>query len=254
MDSADAGAPLQLFFFRTGSSSLNGIWKSSASSESPAARMLVAVPNLRDFMSILDCALFFEHIPTRSQYDAVVRFAACQCNEAEPLPTELASGDPTLQLLGGSMLVHAETGGGGTAVLAALALYSALVRGRRALILVPDASSENEILARLNRVLSRLRIHPYVDARSLDRLVPGELDRLPHILVGTPESFEKRLYDSPAQAGDARTIRKIATLIEVLLIDDFTRFAPHVRLHLPFLIARQRLIMAAENQSLHAAA
>lgn len=148
------------------------------------------------------------------------------------------------------LLVFGSPGSGRTTTLLACAAYAAFVRGQRVLFFVPDSLRQAAIVERIEQFLHELRLNYYIKVGTLsDGAVDGWIKGtapLPQILVGTVGAVEECFYGHHCSAEDFGKLRRLVLLPEVLIVDDFMDFDDAERTHLPFLIDKQRLLLASE--------
>jgi hypothetical protein len=152
------------------------------------------------------------------------------------------------------LLVVGNVGSGRTTALLACACYAAFVRGQRVLFLVPDSLRQQAVQMRVDAFLKRLQLGYYLQAASLDddavhRWLTGA-EPIPHIIIGTVDSAERHLYGFQCLDSQLPALRRLVTLPEVIIVDDFMDFDDAQRSHLPFLIDKHRLLLAADQMPL----
>ena len=149
------------------------------------------------------------------------------------------------------LLVFGSPGSGRTTSLLACAVYAAFVRGQRVLFFVPDSLRQSAFVERIERFLLKLRLNYYLKVGTLnDATVDGWLNGtspLPQILVGTVGAVEQHLYGYHCSSSQFVKLRRVVLLPEVIIVDDFLDFDDAERTHLPFLIDKQRLLLASEH-------
>ena len=155
------------------------------------------------------------------------------------------------------LLVMGNVGSGRTTALLACACYAALVRGQRVLFLVPDSLRQEAVQARVDAFLERLQLGYYLTAATLsddavNRWLTGA-EPIPHIMIGTVETAERHLYGFQCLDSQLPALRRLVMLPEVLIVDDFMDFDDAQRSHLPFLIDKHRLLLAADQMPLQVA-
>jgi len=148
------------------------------------------------------------------------------------------------------LVVHGVEGSGRTTALLACACFAALARGQQVLYLAADEERAVATLARLRALLAADGLEAYV---APDRLAVGLRYAVdgprrdvvaPRILVATPVEAERHLYgaEDSAEGGSSRG-RELVLATEVVLADDVLSGPSTVRDHLPFLLAKHRLLL-----------
>ncbi len=190
--------------------------------------------------------LFGVDVPSADQVTVFERF---ERSYRELLEAGWSSGQRSADLL-----VMGNIGSGRTTALLACACYAALVRGQRVLFLVPDSLRQQAVQMRVDAFLKQLQLGYYLQAASLEddavhRWLTGT-EPIPHIIIGTVDSAERHLYGFQCLDSQLPALRRLVTLPEVILVDDFMDFDDAQRSHLPFLIDKHRLLQAAEQMPL----
>ncbi len=155
------------------------------------------------------------------------------------------------------LLVMGNVGSGRTTALLACACYAAFVRGQRVLFLVPDSLRQEAVQMRVDAFLKRLQLGYYLTAATLGddavhRWLTGT-EPIPHIIIGTAETAERHLYGFSCLDSQLPALRRLVMLPEVIIVDDFMDFDDAQRSHLPFLIDKHRLLLAADQMPLQVA-
>ena len=148
------------------------------------------------------------------------------------------------------LLVQGNPGSGKTTALLACAVYAAFVRGQRVLFLVPDTLRQEAVRDRIDLFLKKLHLNYYMKTGVLsndavDRWLGGA-EPIPHIIIGTLRAAEEHFYGFQCPRDRIPQLRRLVLLPEVVIVDDFMDFDDAQRSHLPFLIDKQRLLLAAE--------
>ncbi len=198
----------------------------------------------------IDLKPFFGgHLPTQDQVDLFDRFVQAYADAVNP-----HSEDADRSAAGRSpdLLVEGEPGSGRTTSLLACAVYAALARGQRVLFIVPDALRREIVARRVTHALGQVGLQHYLKAGTISRRSVAEWiagsQALPHILIGTLQAVESELYGAPYQHGvEYDRLRRLIHMIETVIVDDFMEFDDAERSHLPFMLDKHRLLMAAEN-------
>ena len=147
------------------------------------------------------------------------------------------------------LLVEGDPGVGKTTALMACATYAAFVRGQRVLFIVPDSLRQDAAKAQFSLFLRRLGLHHYLAPGILnEESVKGWLSGqpIPHVLVATIDTVEQYLYGASSLEGQHERLKRLVLLPEVMIVDDFMEFDDPLRSHLPFLLDKHRLLLAAE--------
>jgi hypothetical protein len=173
---------------------------------------------------------------------------------------------------------------GKTATLIAAILHGAIVRGETTLLLVPNGEKREGLVTRVKLATRKLRSDGYIAVAELDPNAPlgwagprdhedratGNGDRvdsvrttlstgsdvpddthhpagvvLPRVLVGTLEDFEQSFFRSPY---DFSVRRQLLCSIGTVAVDDLDSFSVGDRIHLPYVLARLRLLLATDGQ------
>lgn len=190
--------------------------------------------------------LFGGHVPTVDQVEVFERFRSYH--------RRLVEGGDDNKEQSADLLVVGHPGSGKTTSLTACAVYAALVRGQRVLFLVPTLLRQDAILERIEVFLRELSLHYYVKAAALGdervvRWIQGT-EPLPQILVGTVSTAERHLYAFRGSRGELPVLQRLLHLCELVVVDDFLDLEDAERSHLPFLLDKQRLLLAGEGLSL----
>ena len=192
--------------------------------------------------------LFDDMTPTMDQARAVDRFIAAYQESVK----ESRGIDPTADdEPNAGMILAGQAGSGRTQALLACAIYGAAVRGQRVLIVAPSEKRRSAIQERLGLILDRLSLEGFlrigaITRESVESWVLNS-EPVPYILVGCPRDIEAHLYGAGIQGDEASArLRRLVLLMEVVLVDDLIDFESAERSHLPFLLDKQRLLLAAE--------
>jgi hypothetical protein len=178
---------------------------------------------------------------------------------------------------GRDLLLEGENGVGKTTTLLACALHSLLVRGERCAVFAPDATSREQMVRLLTTWLDGLMVGHSYRVGELSKSEVGlwlvTTEEFPDILVAGPAEWEAAFFgglcDELKPIPDGATARQIAgtnsSLITnarrirywlrsftTFLVDDVASHAwtPLQVTHLPFIIDKQRLILATCGRKL----
>jgi len=182
--------------------------------------------------------LFDGKCPTQDQHKVLRNF----CHLMEVGPAAAGQAD---MALGFEMLLEGPSGSGRSTTLDAMALTSVLVYGTRALMFVPDTKRAQLVVARLQQKLQRLHLADFLKVGSIEDAIADVTDRpAPEVLVTTVEAWETRVTGALAGSGAER--ERLSSLMQTyttVLVDDFTDYPLPVRLHLPFVVDKHRLLL-----------
>lgn len=146
---------------------------------------------------------------------------------------------------GFDMLMEGPSGSGRSTTLDALALVSVLELGQRTAIMVPDESRVSLSLRRLEEKIERLGLRPFiVPGRLHPSWIQSDEHPAPDIVVTTAENWEAQLPGLMAPGPEERRrVRRAMCLYSTVLVDDWADHPMPVRLHLPFIIDKHRLLL-----------
>ena len=155
------------------------------------------------------------------------------------------------------LLLLGHPGTGRTTTLLACALDAVFVRGQHVLVLVPTASRRDAMVETFAAYLRGTGFHHYVRAVAVasDPVARWLTDDepMPRVVVGTLDDVETHLCGAPtARPDDLLVLRDLLGLLEVVLVDDFLDFSEVERSHLPFFLAKHRLLLAADHVPMQA--
>jgi hypothetical protein len=210
--------------------------------------------------------LFGGHTPSSGQVELFTRFR----ERFEALATRLQEADQRGALLppreSADLLVASAPGAGRTTAFLALAVYAAVARGQRVLLLCPDAQAAALAADTLNRHLAAAFLDHLVRAAAgctsddpwahqlqaaVDRKSTSAENPLgaPQILAATLPELESLLFGL-GQRTDA--MRAYLGGVGVILVDALDPFAddPLANLHLPFWLDKLRLAADTRGQPL----
>jgi hypothetical protein len=173
------------------------------------------------------------------------------------------------------VILEGPDGSGRTATVVAALLQGALVTGDTAIVLVAQESKRDAMLERLRRAAHSLSMEGFIglgaltpeavsqwadpNAHASNGVSPtGRRDLSPNgiaisstipprILVGTLEEMETAIFGLP-YGFDA--IERLLNRLDTVVIDDLDGFEIQDRLHLPYVLAKLRVILTARGQSL----
>lgn len=161
--------------------------------------------------------------------------------------TALGPGQAGDASCGFDMLVEGPLGSGRSTTLDAIAMVSLLELGQRVVLMVPDEARVELTLKRIDGKIARLGLHPFILAGRLDPAwIQLDASPPPDIVVTTAENWEQQLPGimTPGNAERDRVCR-VMRLYSTVLVDDWTEHPMPVRLHLPFIIDKHRLLLEA---------
>ena len=275
--------PAKPSFFRRLGTFLTGIFKPRAvrkpppapSSETPPAWLAEILANLPEGVAVARAEpqpiiahevsdldpdpawqfIFCGHNPTTDQRDALLRFIQ---GYEEMVGLREAPPGVTGTEQNGDLIIEGEHGSGRTFLLQACALFAAFVRGQHVLVLTPDSARQRAWCERLDQFLRQNHLHYYLTAESLtEKSLAAWLHTgkpMPNIVVATVDGFERHFYGNEVRAGQPfERLRALLSLLEVVLVDDVTDFPATLRSHLPFIVDKHRLVLAAESLKLQVA-
>lgn len=219
------------------------------------------------------CNLFFAERPvTREQAAAFNQIASLADKHLAISPMVPARQPPSADFI-----LEGPEGSGRTATMIAALMHGALMYGETALVLVTDEARRESLLARLRVATRCLQVDGFIGVGPLTDSAVSEwadsgsalVDQAiairdagpptgrkearddakipPRILVGTLENLEQSVFGS---AYDFAAIHRILDSLSTVAIDDIDRFGIQDRLHLPYVLAKLRLIVAAAGQVL----
>ena len=193
---------------------------------------------------------FGGHLPTRDQLQVLDGFTTSYETSIRAMGTNPGHRE---EIVSADFLIHGMTGSGRSTTLLALATYAAFVRGQRVVLLVPDSARVDALLKRFDTFLGSMNLGHYVEVaplvaeRAQQWMRDGE-GGLPNILIATVDAIETHLYGIEPETRDGRQRQaELIQQLEVFLVDDFLDHGHAERSHLRFLLAKQRLLLAAEG-------
>jgi hypothetical protein len=144
--------------------------------------------------------------------------------------------------------VEGEPGCGRTTAVVAAVVQRALCDGNHALFLVPDAESQGEVARGIADALGAAGLSSLLDVVCLDAkpmsdwLDASSAPGTPVVVIATLGRFERTFFGSTSQPDRRRAaLRGIGTVV----VDDADRFGFDARMHLPFVLQKLRLLLAA---------
>ena len=144
--------------------------------------------------------------------------------------------------------VEGEPGCGRTTAVVAAIVNRALCHGSHALVLVPDSESEREFEHSVHDALGAAGLSTFLDVVCLDSKPSSDwLDGsaspgAPVVVITTLDRFERTFFGSTSQPDRRRAaLRAIGSVV----VDDADRFSFNARMHLPFVLQKLRLFLAA---------
>ena len=159
------------------------------------------------------------------------------------------------------LLVEAEAGAEETDAIAACAIFAAVARGQRVMILVGEDDARDSTVQSMRQRLTNFNLHSLYGVGKLSREsatewcppvgdkqapVPGHP---PDICVATLHDYEEVFFSG---AYDSESLTALQRSLEVVIIerlDELVRL-DHVRLHLPFVIDKHRLLLRNDNRAM----
>lgn len=210
------------------------------------------------------CNVFFAERP-------VTREQAAAFNQIASLADEHLASSPAVparQSRSADFILEGPEGSGRTATMIAALVHGALNYGDTALVLVADEARRDALIMRLTAATRSLLVDGFIGVGPLtDSAVTEWADQAaakgngtspggheatkretkvpPRILVGTLGNLEKSVFGS-AYHFDA--LNQMLGSLSTVAIDDVDRFGIPDRLHLPYVLTKLRLILAAEGQ------
>jgi hypothetical protein len=163
------------------------------------------------------------------------------------------------------LLLEGDNGVGKTTTLIACALQTLLIKGERAVIFAPDATTRLQVVDMLRCWLEGLQVHYFFDAGELHLARFSEWlqapAKFPDILVASPEAWEHAFFGElcdelkpSVEGGLENSVRLWHWLhsVTTFLVDDVANvtWTAQQVMHLPFLIDKQRLLLAAAGRKL----
>ena len=182
--------------------------------------------------------------------------------------TEFEKPDANACRKGMDLLLEGGNGVGKTTSLMACALESLLVRGERVVLFASDPTSRARLVTLLNQALEGAGTQFFFNAEELS---PGRAqswlaspDLFPDILVSSPEEWEDVFFgdlcdvqQNPQEVGDKRsdnhqTLKAWLRSVTTMMVDDVAspEWSAEQVTQLPFLIDKQRLLLAEAGRQL----
>ena len=147
------------------------------------------------------------------------------------------------------MVIEGPAGSGRTSTIDALAMLSAVARGTRAVIMVPDEGRIGFAVARIRNKLAALNLGEFLVVDRLEFALSEKIaGRAPaEICVTTPEIWERLLAGSLVREGDTyKSVRNLMLGYSVVLVDDWMEHPVEPRIHLPFIVDKHRVLLESE--------
>ena len=184
---------------------------------------------------------FFDgHCPTQDQHKVLADFVALLSE------ISLAQRDEGGPRTGFDLILEGPPGTGRTETLDAIALVAAIAQGDHVLMFVADATRVSLAVSRIAGKLERLNFGAFLCAGTLsDARGAYDAGRTPpEICVTTPEEWEATLPGVPLRDGAAfERARGLMCLYTKVLVDDWMEHPVGVRMHLPFIVDKHRLLL-----------
>lgn len=215
------------------------------------------------------CNVFFADAPASVDQAAGFREITARASEI----CADASDGPWWEHASADLVLEGPRGSGRTALAIATVMHAVLVRGETVLVLVPGDSKRTSLAKRIDRAASRLGVGHLVhvseltatsveewaapprpvdeDSATQPRVAGGEAGvptadghRRPHVIVGTLADFEHHFF---AGVHNHDRLRTVLCSVGLVIVEDVDLFATHARIHLPFMLAKLRLLLATEG-------
>jgi hypothetical protein len=193
---------------------------------------------------------FFPHpFPTKDQARAFGRFT-------EMADTGNRFADDAAWPPGSNLFLFGPGRSGQSTILRACAVYSVFAAGRHVLFVVSSRERATSVAHDINSQLHSLRVGTVTKAapftaEALDHWLRGEITGLPQILVLSLESYVSGFIQSVDEGQEMlQSQRRIVTLFDTILVDDFLKFTNAERSHLQFLLGTHRLMLASRYLSM----
>ena len=150
------------------------------------------------------------------------------------------------------MLVEGDAGSGRTTAVIAAVLHGALCEGDHALFIVPEDSAIESLVERVRTATAAVGVDTFLEVETLspptvaEWLEPAVARSSPVVIVGTPSQFERAFFE-----GTSAPERRRAALskIGVVVVADLDRYGFDDLVHLPFLLHKLRLFLAATGDT-----
>ena len=150
------------------------------------------------------------------------------------------------------ILLTGVNGSGRTESLLAAALYAAFVRGENVLYVVPTQERAAALAKTVEGRAAAMMLGDYIRAAALGHstmtvmMEQSGAHALPDVLFATPEQVERCFFDDAKSVGSAsrETVKSIILAYGTVLVDDFCDNTMEVRIHLPFILDKWRLVLA----------
>jgi hypothetical protein len=197
---------------------------------------------------------FAESAVTTDQVEALRAIMGSTQAWSETTPSDVS------HMLSADHLLEGPVGSGRTSTLVAAILHGVLVNGETIVVFVPHAKARTSLATRLRLAAAAVFTEGFVDVSELtadesaswmhppqtDAPGPSVADPPPRVLVGTLEDFERRFL---APAYDFDRLAAVLANVATVAVDDLESFSVQDRIHLPYTLAKTRLLMASHNQA-----
>lgn len=149
------------------------------------------------------------------------------------------------------VLIEGTPGSGRTTAVVAAVVQGVVFGGEHAVFLVPRHADSQPVVERLRESYGAVGMGTFLDAGTLASgdvdswLRPKQTDDpmpVPAVLVGTLEEFETAFFGGKTSPDERRNALR---RIRVMVVEDVDRWTFEDRLHLPFVLQKIRLFLAA---------
>jgi hypothetical protein len=197
---------------------------------------------------------FAESAVTTDQVEALRAIMGSTQSWSETTPSDVS------RMLSADHLLEGPVGSGRTSTLVAAILQGVLINGETILVFVPHANARTSLAVRLRLAAKAVFTEGFVDVSELtadesaswihplrtEAPGPTVANPPPRVLVGTLDDFERRFL---APAYDYDRLAAVLADVATVAIDDLESFTVQDRIHLPYTLAKIRLLTASHNQS-----
>ena len=160
-------------------------------------------------------------------------------------------------------IVAGPRGSGRTSTATAAILHAIAIEGNSTLLLVPTAGKRRILASRLRESSRLLGLREFIDVLELipDDMAAwasskvsspgdggaaspatGDAPRIPDVLVGTLADFELQFF---SQAYETESVAPFLRQLRLIVVEDVDLFSVQDRLHLPYILAKVRLILGS---------